>query len=501
MASRRLPDRPPTTSPVHTPDWVKDAIFYQIFPDRFARSDRIKHPPGLRFLAWGAPPEQQGFQGGDLYGIVDRLDYIAELGATALYLNPVFASASNHRYHTYDYYQVDPLLGGNDALRELVDAAHARGIRVILDGVFNHTGRGFWPFHHLLECGADSPYLDWFTVKGWPLAPYPRNPQEKLNYDAWWNLPALPKLNTDSPAVREYLFDVARHWIEQGIDGWRLDVPSEIDDDDFWRTFRTVVKSANPEAYICGEIWHEARRWLEGDQFDAVMNYLFTSPTISFFAAKTVRTEYRPPHLHFAPIDAQQLAAQIDQMYGLYDWEINFAQMNMLDSHDMARAAWIARDKTAMRLCVLFQMTMPGAPCIYYGDEIGLSAGGDPHCRAAFPWHDEAAWDRELLAFYRQATALRHAHPVLRTGSFETLFAEGEIYAFRRRLGESDAIVVFNASTSPLQQQFHFDNRPNGRFQQVWPPISDQTHSLTDGVIEISIPPREALVLVRHDAQ
>ena len=142
---------------VTTPDWAKDAIFYQIFPDRFARSPRMQHPPGLRFKPWGTPPEEQGFQGGDLYGIVDKLDYIQDLGINALYLNPIFSSAANHRYHTFDYFQVDPLLGGNNALRELLDEAHNRGIRVVLDGVFNHASRGFWPFHHILETGKNSP--------------------------------------------------------------------------------------------------------------------------------------------------------------------------------------------------------------------------------------------------------------------------------------------------------------------------------------------------------
>jgi neopullulanase len=279
-----------------------------------------------------------------------------------------------------------------------------------------------------------------------------------------------------------------------------LDVPTEIDDDEFWRMFRQVVKSANPEAYICGEIWHEAGRWLQGDQFDAVMNYLFTSPVISFFAAKTVRTEYRPPHLCFAPIDARQFAAQIEQMYGHYDWEINYAQMNMLDSHDMARALWIARDKSALRLCVLFQMTAPGAPCIYYGDEIGLSAGGDPHCRAAFPWQEEAAWDHDLLDFYRQATALRHAHPVLRTGSFETLFAGGEVYAFRRQLDDAEAIVIFNRGDDAVQQQFHFTNVEDCRFRQAWPSSAASTTNLVDGKLDTVVPPRDALVLIREEA-
>ncbi len=247
---------------IRTPDWVKHAVFYQIFPDRFARSPRSRLPRGIQLRPWGSPPEQQGFQGGDLRGIVDKLDYLHDLGVTALYLTPIFASASNHRYHPYDYYQVDPLLGGNAALRELLDEAHGRGMRVILDGVFNHASRGFWAFHHILENGANSPYLDWFIIQGWPLRAYPSDRTQPPNYECWWGLPALPKFNIRNPGVREYLLEVARHWIAFGIDGWRLDVPTEIDDERFWQAFRRVVKGANPEAYICGEIWHPAERWL-----------------------------------------------------------------------------------------------------------------------------------------------------------------------------------------------------------------------------------------------
>ena len=203
---------------LHTPDWVKDAVFYQIFPDRFNRSGRTQLPEGIKLKPWGTPPEEQGFQGGDLFGIIDKLDYLNDLGINAIYLNPIFSSASNHRYHTYNYFEVDPLLGGEPAFRELLDKAHGMDFHIVLDGVFNHTGRGFWPFHHILENGNNSPYVDWFTINEWPLQPYPNDMAVPHNYHSWWDDPALPKLNINNPAVREYIYQVARHWIEFGID-------------------------------------------------------------------------------------------------------------------------------------------------------------------------------------------------------------------------------------------------------------------------------------------
>jgi neopullulanase len=482
---------------ITTPAWVHHAVFYQIFPDRFARSPRTPHPPGIQFKPWGSPPEEQGYQGGDLYGIVDRLDYLSELGINALYLNPIFSSASNHRYHAFDYLQVDPLLGGNEALRELLDQAHARGIRVILDGVFNHASRGFWAFHHILENDLKSPYADWFHIKGLPLRPY-QEPGEKkpLNYAAWWDLPALPKFNTDNPGVRQYLFHVARYWIDFGVDGWRLDVPADIDDDLFWQEFRRIVKAANPQAYIVGEIWHEAKRWLQGDQFDAVMNYLFSKAALPFFAARTFRAFSHHEYASLRPSDARAFAAQVEHFLGLYHWQINLAQMSMLDSHDTPRALWLAgEDKSALRLSLLFQMTMPGAPCVYYGSEIGLSGGPDPGCRGAFPWEQAALWDHELLAHYRQAIALRHACPVLRIGSYECLHAAGEQFAFRRALDGAEAIAAFNAAQTPaaLTLPGH-----TGKYRHVW---SAPGQVDAAGSLDLQIPPRAAVVLIKDNAR
>ena len=205
-------------SSVQTPDWVKSAIFYQIFPDRFARSRAVPKPGNLE--RWDHPPTNHGFKGGDLIGVVERLDYLQDLGITAIYFCPIFQSTANHRYHTYDYYRVDPILGGDAALQRLLDEAHRRGIRIVIDGVFNHASRGFYQFNHLLENGPASPYLDWFHVQGWPLHAYEGHISP--NYSAWWNLHALPKLNIRTPAVREFLLGIAQHWIEQGVDGCRL---------------------------------------------------------------------------------------------------------------------------------------------------------------------------------------------------------------------------------------------------------------------------------------
>jgi len=432
-------------SEIHTPDWVKHAVFYQVFPDRFARSGRVEQPAHLQ--PWGSPPTGAGYQGGDLLGLADRLDHVRDLGANALYLTPVFQSPSNHRYHTHDYYQVDPMLGGNAALRTLLDEAHRRGMRVVLDGVFNHTGRGFFPFVDILENGRKSAWLDWFTVEGWPLAPY--DGSRPANYASWAGHRALPRLNTGHPQVREYVMRVAEHWLREGIDGWRLDVAYEITAPGFWQEFRARTKAVNPEAYLVGEVWTDARRWLDGTQFDGVMNYLFTEAAIAFAAGGRVRPETlegRPYHPDRA-LTGEGYARRIDELLGLYPREIRLAQLNLLDSHDTARLLNIAgHDRASVRLATLLLMTFPGAPCVYYGDEIGLPGELDPDCRRAMPWDRPDTWDREALGYHRRLIALRHAHPALRTGEYRRLHADADTYAFARADERDVLLVALNAA-------------------------------------------------------
>ncbi|HEX5590248.1 MAG TPA: glycoside hydrolase family 13 protein [Candidatus Limnocylindrales bacterium] len=516
--------------PIETPDWVRDAVFYQIFPDRFARSERVPKPGDLE--PWDSPPTVHGFKGGDLLGVAERLDYLAELGITALYFNPVFQSASNHRYHTYDYFAVDPLLGGDAALRELIDAAHARGMRVVLDGVFNHASRGFWPFHHVMETGAASPYRRWFHFDqealdaGRPVRAYPLDPQAldtanvpdeqragagsltALGYRAWWDLPALPKMNTDNPEVREYLFTVGEHWMRFGADGWRLDVALEISDESFWREFRRRVKAVNPEAYIVAEVWHEDPRYLQGDQFDAYMNYPLAASITSFTGASHL--DRRVLHQHFGldstifPIDGAEFARRVEHSLALYDPAVVAVQLNLLDTHDTPRfLAMCSGDQDSLRLATLLQMTLPGAPSIYYGDEIGMTGEQDPGCRAAFPWDRRDAWDEGLLAFNRGAIAARHANPVLRRGAYRTVAAWGAAMAFVRTpeagVPGPAVVVAINAGDATVPLDLAIPELDGRRLVALtWPGMAagpDGGVAVRDGRAAVSVPPRAGLIL------
>jgi neopullulanase len=457
---------------VDTPAWVRDAIFYQIVPDRFAASTRVAKPGPLE--SWDSPPTLHGFKGGDLLGIAERLEYLADLGVNALYLTPIFSSASNHRYHTYDYLAVDPLLGGDDALRELLDAAHDRDMRVVLDGVFNHTGRGFWPFHHLLEAGAASPYRRWFHLDdaaldaGHPLQAYPPpgSHHPALGYEAWWGMPALPKLNTDEPAVREYLFGVAEHWLRFGIDGWRLDVPAEIDDEAFWQEFRTRCRAINPDAYLVGEIWHTAPEWVRGDRFDALMNYPLGEAVLGFVGADALDAAVVRSHHEYAgrviPREGAAFGRHLDELLRAYDPATTAVQLNLVGSHDAPRMRTVlGGDIARVALAVLLQASLPGAPCIYYGDEVGLSGGNDPECRGSFPW-DPARWAPGLHDTVRALFRLRALEPALRDGPVRVVGGNDVAIAYERGAGPARFVVVVNPGTSATRLTLRFADAPSG---------------------------------------
>ncbi|EAZ89832.1 glycoside hydrolase family 13 protein [Crocosphaera chwakensis] len=429
---------------IKTPDWVKHAVFYQIYPDSFAR----KVPPHQKWLLdvpledWDAPPTYQGYKGGNLWGVMEKLDYLQDLGVTALYFTPIFRSASNHGYHTHDYYGIDPLLGDREAFDVLLKTAHDKGFKVVLDGVFNHASRGFFFFNDILENGPNSPWLDWFKIEGWPLSAY--DGALPANYVSWIDYRALPQFNHDNPAVREYIMQVGEYWLKQGIDGWRLDVPDCVKAEGFWEDFRERVKGVNPEAYIVGEIAFDATQWLDGKQFDGVMNYPFGRLTAGFIIGDRVDKEIIP-HFYqpYETLDAAGYAQGIEELLARHPWEIQLTQLNLLDSHDTPRFLSIANgDRTSAKLGALLLMTFPGTPNIFYGDEIGIEGGHEPDCRKGFP--TEEKWDAEALAYYKQLIQIRKKYTALRTGDYHTLYSKDKVYIFGRVLGEEGLIIAVN---------------------------------------------------------
>ncbi|MFI5261651.1 MAG: glycoside hydrolase family 13 protein [Candidatus Limnocylindrales bacterium] len=501
---------------VDTPAWVREAVFYEVFVDRFARSGRVAAPGPLE--PWDAAPTRLGIKGGDLFGLTERLPELAELGVTALYLTPIFTSASNHRYHADDYLAVDPLLGGEAAWRALIEAAHGRGLRVILDGVFNHSGRGFWPFHHILETGLQSPYLDWYHVDRGRLAgggaldayPAPDSPNAgggdlgRLGYEAWWGLPALPKLNHGQPLVREYVMRVAEHWLRAGADGWRLDVPEEIHEPGFWQEFRARVKAVREDAYIVAEIWRPRPELLGGDSFDAVMDYPLAEALLGFCAGSHLDRAMAATQADYAhyvqPLDAVGFAAELERLLGTYDPAVTAVQLNLLGSHDTPRFVTICGgDRTSLRLATLIQMTLPGAPCIYYGDEVGMEGGADPANRGAFPT-DRSAWDSDLRSFIGGAIALRRGSPTVRDrGSFRTVAAAGGCHVYLR--GDSDQLVLVavNAGDEGVALDVVVPELGDRRLESIrwpgWPDAWDGTIAATaTGGTRLTLPARAGLV-------
>lgn len=399
------------------PDWVPDAVFYQIFPDRFRNGDPANDPPGT--VPWGSRPDRTHLQGGDLAGIQQGLPYLRDLGVTALYLTPIFAAGSSHRYDTHDYLRVDPALGDEAALSALVDHAHAGGIRVMLDGVFNHVGDGFGPFRDLLAKGADSDYRDWFFPTGFPLE------QDPPNYQTCGGAAFLPKLNTANPDVANYLIGVGTFWLERAdIDGWRLDVPWKVPRT-FWSAFRAAVKAWRPDTYLAGEFWRDAEAWL--DVFDGAMNYPLRNCILDFCVHDDM--------------DAEDFVYETSRPFAspTAGW-----QLNLLGSHDTTRLLTVCQeDEGRAILALTAQFISPGAPMIYYGDEIGLLGENDPGCRGAMAWGSERRRSR-LFAACRRLIGLRHELTALRRGSWEPLVVFNGLLAVLRQHADGDVVALLN---------------------------------------------------------
>lgn len=599
----RQRDRAVMQSPdFHTPDWAKTAVWYQIFPERFRNGDTSNDPPTTvpwqhKWYALYQPADDKpdgsaafasGYResgnfyaniynrryGGDIQGIRDKLPYLRRLGVTALYLNPIFQAESLHKYDAADYRHIDDAFGVRDSrlklsgettdpatwqwsesdrvFLEFLAEAHRQGFKVILDGVFNHTGREFWAFRDILKHGRKSAYADWFDVTSW----------KPFHYKAWdRDDGALPRLKHDealglAAPVRDHIFAITRRWMDpngdgdpsDGIDGWRLDVPQDIDLV-FWRDWRKLVKSINPDAYIVGEIWTEAKEWLRGDAFDAVMNYEFARSVQRFFVNRQ-RT-----------ITPTRFDDELRRALAWYAQQVNLVLQNLLDSHDTDRVASMllnpdleydhanriqdngphynparptAECYHRMRLIVTFQMAYLGAPMVYYGDEVGMFGADDPSCRKPMLWDDlppnddpDEGIEPGLFDHYRRLIAIRNTFPALQLGRFNTLVKKGEprVYAFTRCLDDETVAVVINNGAKPYAMRvpspwpadariLRVDDPEN--FKIVEPPAGDfrgratvrpvagreSPVKIVDGhMTGITLPPHTAAILARAPSE
>ena len=404
------------------PAWTRDAVVYNIFPDSFAA--------GKRLAPNGAPP----CRGGTVRGVTENLDYIASLGFNCIYLNPIFAARSYHRYDTLDYYRIDPHMGAEDDLRDLVRRAHMLGIRVILDGVFNHVSSDHPFFRDVLEKGRASRYYSCFYA----LPETPRLPAagELPGYTCFSYVADMPKTNTADPFLRQYFCDIGAYWVRKfDVDGWRLDVANELDDG-FLRAFRASVKAAKSDALIVGEVWENAAHYLGGDMLDSAMNYDFRRYCRRFFAEQTV--------------DAETFDTNVSTLLLRYNENALFAQLNLLDSHDVSRFLSLCGGKTErMELAVLLQMTFPGMPCVFYGDEKGLCGESEPEYRRPMAWDASSP----LEEAYRRMIALRKTHPALRYGSFHTELACGGVYRYSRVWNGTKITVAMNLGAEPVKAE------------------------------------------------
>ena len=419
------------------PDWAKGAVYYQVFPERFANGDIRNDPPGTE--AWGTLPTRENYMGGDIKGVRDKIPYLKELGIEVIYFNPIFMADFNHKYATTDYYRIDPIFGTNEEFGILMKELHKAGIRVILDGVFNHTGIHFKQFEDVMEKGTDSEYYDWFL----PCKSRYITVTHK-DYECVGAYKFMPKLNSSNPKVRNFIIDVMDYWIrEYGIDGWRLDVADEVDGS-VWQEARTVLKERYPEIILLGETWGFGGTLVTGKRLDSVMNYMFRDAVRDYFGLEV--------------ISANEFNSRINRMLGLYKKDTLDVLYNLIDSHDTERFLFYCKEDTSkLKLASAFQMLFIGAPAIYYGDEVGLTGDNDPDCRRCMEW-DESKQNRELLLWYKKLIRLRKEHTAIRNGSFRTVSVndQEDIISFDRISEDETIRVIIRRSSSDKEVRIDF---------------------------------------------
>ncbi|MGM0420288.1 MAG: alpha amylase N-terminal ig-like domain-containing protein [Bacillota bacterium] len=463
-----------------TPSWIYDAVFYQIFPDRFANGSSDNDPQLLELYednetryesyipAWdqGIKPSddpvpsaelvvdgdnsinpQAGyyvFYGGDLFGVENKIPYLKGLGINTIYFNPIFKASANHRYNTAGYEFIDENLAypgeqekSQEYFVELVDKLEDAGIKVILDGVFNHVGYEHWAFQDLVEKGEDSEYVDWFTIHDFPIIPLAEQSESvEPNYEGWWGYGHMPELNLQNPEVKEYIFEITEKWLDMGISGWRLDVPMDVKatDPDFWKEWREFVKDYDEEIYLTGEVWDNAQNYLEGDEFDGVMNYRFRDRVFKFVG----QSDITAPEFH----------NQMMKLFFDYPEQAVFSLQNLLGSHDTRRYLTMLKgNKARFRLSMFLQFTYPGSPMIYYGDEIGMEGGEDPDNRRTMIWEDRGYVepDEEIKDYVINLIQLRKDESALRQGSIQLIETDNDqVYGFLRDTERETLLVLLN---------------------------------------------------------
>ena len=410
------------------PQWAANKVVYQIFPSRFAATQPVD-----KELWYKAPITPMDDLHGNLRGIIEHLDYIKDLGIDVVYLTPIFKSNSCHKYDTIDYYQVDPSFGTTEDLKELVQKSHERGMKVVLDAVYNHSGREFFAFQDILEKGEKSKYLDWYFIDELP----PKGEWGEIpNFKCFGYYGGMPKLNLKNPEVEKYITDVACYWIKEcDIDGWRMDVGDEISHF-FWKNFRKAIKAVKKDMLIIGEIWHYAGDFLEGDEWDTVMNYPFYLNLIDLLADEK--------------INVSQFVQNLGYLKGRLNKKCYPLMWNLIDSHDTARFLHLCHDnKKKQHLAAAFQLLLPGMPMVYYGDEYAMPGANDPDCRRGMYW-DEEYQDKEMYNWYKKLMQVRKTHACIVEGEMiETIANDDEdTIVMIRKNGEETIAMLFNCGNS-----------------------------------------------------